>query len=270
MTQTLTLDQRKSLMKANGVRDAAIAKWEGAPLRSTMSIGGGKPVFRIADMIGWTDSDDYWGDMVTPKMVQDFLSENKGKDVVLDINSPGGYVYGGMGIANLVMAHEGKTTAIVTGIAASAASVIAAACDEVLMAEASVAMLHAPHTIVIGNAQDLMDAAVSLEKEGEASFSVYKKRMSAELVDEIMKGDKDWTFTPEECVENGFADGLYVPKAEKDEDKEKGSKAEINRDEESKGGAVSPEDAKRREEDSRAQAERRSSRMEFLISALPD
>ena len=231
-----------------------------------MSIEGGKPTFRIADFIGWTDSDELWDTMVTPKMVKDFLESNKdAPEVVIINNSPGGYIYGGMEIANMLKEHDAKVTCYIVGIAASAGSLIAAACDRVVMMKASVAMLHAAHTLAIGNANDLLNAAERLEKETASAATIYKERMDDALVDEIMKGEKDWTFTPQEAVENGFADAIFEDEKDGGEEAEE---AEINKDESSNGGAVPQAEAKRGEQ--AVMSKRTQARMSFLIAAMPD
>ena len=76
----------------------------------------------IFDTIG----EDYWtGECVTAKSISKSLASMKGKDITVNINSPGGSMFEGLAIYNLLREHDGKITVKVLGIAASAASIIA-------------------------------------------------------------------------------------------------------------------------------------------------
>ena len=78
--------------------------------------------------------------------------------IILRINSPGGHVFEGISIKNLLRAHKAKVTAVVDGLAASAASVIAAGADETVMSPGTQMMIHCTSTIVWGNAADMRKA----------------------------------------------------------------------------------------------------------------
>ena len=87
----------------------------------------------IFDPIGY----DWWtGEGVTAKRISAALRAMKDADVVVNINSPGGDVFEGLAIYNLLREHKGKVTVRVLGLAASAASFIAMAADEVKIARA--------------------------------------------------------------------------------------------------------------------------------------
>ena len=91
--------------------------------------------------------------------VREALSAAGGKDVTIRVNSDGGEINEGTAICTAIRAYKGKTTCIVDGIAASMASVIACACDEVVMTEGSYMMIHSPHGGVEGGAAAGRDRA---------------------------------------------------------------------------------------------------------------
>ena len=107
-------------------------------------------------LIGEISNFDYhgaWGDYCSPRSVREFLDGlNDGEEAEIEINSPGGLVVCGIEIANAIKNCKAKLVAHVTGIAASMASVIACACDEIVMEEASFMMIHDPWGYAIGSA----------------------------------------------------------------------------------------------------------------------
>src|SRR5258707_13669196 len=95
--------------------------------------------------------------------VKDFNAITAPK-IHLRINSPGGDVFEARAIATAVAQHKSTVVSHVDGLAASAASYIAIAADEVEMAPGSFLMIHNAWTIVGGNASDLTATALLLEK----------------------------------------------------------------------------------------------------------
>jgi ATP-dependent protease ClpP protease subunit len=96
-----------------------------------------------------------------------FLDELKAlgpRDVMLRINSPGGSVFDGVAIYNALKRHEGRVTVLIDGIAASIASMIAMAGDEVVMPANAMLMLHDPSGVVMGTAVDMRSTAEALDK----------------------------------------------------------------------------------------------------------
>lgn len=207
-----TLDAQKSVLKAHGIEEKVLDKWSKMLATDKMALPDGDDTMRIANYIGWTDvaeANREYMSVTTPGDVKDFLEANKGESVYFLVNTPGGSVFGGTEIANLIMGHDGDTCAIVTGIAASVGSLIVAACDEVLMMEASMVMIHGPQTFAYGAAEDMRDTADRLDKEAKAVAPIYKKRMDSDEVDRMLASG-DHYFTADEAVESGLADGIYT------------------------------------------------------------
>lgn len=135
--------------------------------------------------------------------VLDALPESVSQ-IILRINSPGGEVWEAMAILNMLGAHRARVTAVVDGIAASAASFIAASCDETVMSRGSQMMIHSPSAIVWGNAVDMRKGAAFLDTLEASMIEVYTEKA----------GEKDWAsllaeetwLTAAQTVELGLAD----------------------------------------------------------------
>lgn len=133
--------------------------------------------------------------------------------VHLRINSPGGDVFAGVGMAQLMREYKGEIVAHVDGYAASAASVVAIAASRVVMAPASMMMIHKAWTWGIGNADDLLATAELLEKIDGQLAQAYAdrstrsgKECSAE--DFMARMAAETWLTPQEAIDCGLADEL--------------------------------------------------------------
>jgi ATP-dependent Clp protease, protease subunit len=131
----------------------------------------------------------------------------------LSINSPGGDVFAGLTIHNLLARHPAKVRVTVDGIAASIASLIAMAGDEVVMPDNAMMMIHDPAGIVVGGADDMRDLAEALDKIKTSMAGTYaaKSGLPRERVEQIM-ADETW-LTAHEAVDLGFADRVEKPVA---------------------------------------------------------
>lgn len=115
---------------------------------------------------------------VTPEDVRDLLQTiQSDREMELHINSPGGNVWGGVAIYNLLKQHAGKITGYVDGVAASAASVILMAADEIIMPTGAFVMIHAPSVLMYGNAAELRAKADELDKIGAGIAEIYQRRL---------------------------------------------------------------------------------------------
>ena len=136
--------------------------------------------FLIAGSIVDTDAERETYEDVTPAQVNAFLNKlGPNDDVQLDITSYGGSVSAGIAICNLLKqasANGHKTTAHVIGIAASMASAIACACDELKIDANSFLMLHLPWTMTMGNAIDLRKEAEVLDQYRDALIAIYRTK----------------------------------------------------------------------------------------------
>lgn len=160
---------------------------------------------RIYDEIS---SDDFWGDVVTAKMINDQLDEAKGKPLNIHINSYGGEVFEGFAIYNNLMNYGGHIEVFIDGICASIASVIAMAGNKIHMNKASMMMIHNASGVAYGDAEEMKKVVSALEQINDVIRGVYKDRTGLE--EDVLKDymDKETFFKPEECVELGFADDI--------------------------------------------------------------
>lgn len=186
---------------------SALQKWNptvrAAAADDAASIG-------IYDVVG-----DPWSDNpVTAKRIAAILrtigAENP---VVVNINSPGGDVFEGLAIYNLLREHKGAVTVRVLGVAASIASIIAMAGDEVQIARTGFLMVHNSWTYAAGNRNDFRALADTLEPFDRAMASVYAARTgeAADAMAELM--DAESWIGGEAAVDQGFADALLASDA---------------------------------------------------------
>lgn len=155
--------------------------------------------------------DEIGGFGVTAK---DFARSIKGLgDINLTINSPGGDVLDGLAIYNALKEHGGKVTVTVNTLAASMASIIALAGDEIKIADNGFFMIHNPWTVAGGDADYLEKTASDMRKFQSILEDIYFQRtkLNMEEVREMMSIET-W-LSAEESVEYGFADSIF--KAEK-------------------------------------------------------
>lgn len=124
------------------------------------------------------------------------------------INSPGGSVFDGVAIYNVLKRHRARKVVQIDGIAASIASVIAMAGDEIQIAANGMMMIHDPWAVGMGSAKDFRKLADSLDKVREAILSSYINR-STSSADQLSKwmAEETW-FTAEEAVDAGLADSM--------------------------------------------------------------
>ncbi|AMR06342.1 head maturation protease, ClpP-related [Bacillus thuringiensis] len=145
----------------------------------------------------WEDEDQY------PENVKTFLDSAKGKDLNIYINSGGGAVFAGVAIYNMIKRHQGYKRVYVDGLAASIASVIALAGDEVVIPANAFFMIHKPWTSTWGNAEDLRKAADTLDTVEEGILNIYaenlKEGVSIDTIREFVAEEK-W-FTGNEAAE---------------------------------------------------------------------
>lgn len=156
-------------------------------------------------------SSSWWGDEVTPKAFKKELKQHTG-DITVRINSPGGDVFAGVSIYNALVEHEGKVTVKVDALAASAASFVAMAGEEIIMLPGSMMMIHNPWTFAMGNKDELAKVVEMLEKTGESIASIYVARTgkSEEEIAELLSSET-W-MTAQEAVDLGFATEAQEPK----------------------------------------------------------
>ncbi len=153
--------------------------------------------------------EDFWtGGGVTAKSFQKELAGIKASQIDLHINSPGGEVFDGITIYNLIKQHPANVTAHIDGLAASIASVIALAGDTVIMAENALFMIHNPWGFAMGDATEMRKTADLLDKIGGSLVTAYASK-SGKPDDEISAlMDSETWMTAQEAKDAGFIDEI--------------------------------------------------------------
>ncbi|MBZ0123638.1 MAG: Clp protease ClpP [Roseovarius sp.] len=159
----------------------------------------------ILDVIG---EDDWTRGGMTAKRVSAALRSIGSRDVRVEINSPGGDFFEGVAIYNALRAHPHKVSVRILGVAASAASVIAMAGDDIQIGKAGFLMIHNAWAMTIGNRHDMAEAARILEPFDAAMASVYAERSGQDQTKAAEWMDAETWFGGDAAVEVGLADSL--------------------------------------------------------------
>ncbi|HEV7283308.1 MAG TPA: head maturation protease, ClpP-related [Kaistia sp.] len=189
-----------------------LAKWAAKPVAAS---DDGANTISMFEVIG----EDFWtGGGVTAKRVSGALRSIGNRDVTVKINSPGGDMFEGIAIYNLLRGHPAKVTIEVMGWAASAASIIAMAGDEIRMGLGTFMMVHNAWGVVVGNRHDMREAATLFDGFDAAIADIYEARTGMKRADIEKLMDAETFMGPGEAIKNGFADvqddGLAAPDAD--------------------------------------------------------
>lgn len=164
---------------------------------------GSADVFLYGDVgAGW------FGGVTAKQFADDLKAAGDVATINLHINSAGGDVFDGLAIYRLLVDHPAKVIAHIDSWAASIASIIAMAGDEIRIAEAGRVMIHDAWGLAIGTAQEMRSMADLLDTTTSSLADVYAARTGADLKDiRNWMAEETW-FTAQEAVDNGFADSI--------------------------------------------------------------
>lgn len=160
-------------------------------------------VLQIFDQIG---EDWFGGSGISAKAFSDALQSVGPGPLVVEINSPGGNVWDGLAIYNMLRGRQAPVTTRVVGIAASIASIIALAGDTIEMAEASLFMIHDPSGMVAGTSDDMRKMANALDQHAEILAGIYTKRTGKTSAQIRAAMTAETWFTAKEAIQFGLAD----------------------------------------------------------------
>lgn len=200
-------------------RDAREAVPGAVPPSATIAparVSDGVASLRLYDYI---DGDGgYWG-ISADELAQ--ALDNVEEDITrieLRINSGGGAVWDGLAILNTLRSTKAPVTAIVDGVAASAASFIAVACDEVVMMPNSRMMIHDALGLCIGQAADMREYADFLDDTSDNIAEIYAARAGGSVAQwratMTAKGLIGQWYSAQEAVDAGLADKVGGAAAE--------------------------------------------------------
>lgn len=172
-----------------------------APKSFTVKAEGEATRIELFDVI-----DDYYG--VSASDFVAALNGVKAGDIHLHISSPGGDVFAARAMVAAIAAHPSKITAHIDGLAASAASYVAMACDSVVMQDGAMLMIHNAWCVSMGNASDLRGTADLLDKIDGSIVADYQRKtgLPADELQAMMAAETWMDAT--EAVAKGFADSI--------------------------------------------------------------
>ncbi len=165
----------------------------------------GDNVITMFEVIG----EDYWsGGGITAKKVTSQLRAIGDRPVEVQINSPGGDMFEGIAIYNVLREHSQPITIKVMGMAASAASIIAMAGDDIQIGAASFIMIHNCWVLAMGNRHDLKETADFLMPFDQAMVDLYAARSGQKSGDIAAWMDAETYMSGSQAIERGFANSL--------------------------------------------------------------
>lgn len=194
------MTQLIQLLAANKGRSASGA--------SRMQVQGNDVTLYLYDTIVNDElSAQAFGGIAAQTLVPQILAVSGGR-IQLRINSAGGDVFAAQAIAHALRETGATVIAHIDGLAASAASVVAMAADEISMAEGAFLMIHNAWTMAIGNANDLLDTAALLEKIDRSLAIQYSQRsgMAPDEIQQLM--DAETWFTAQEALAAKLVDRI--------------------------------------------------------------
>lgn len=144
----------------------------------------------------------------TPSRISAALRSIGNRPVQVRLNSPGGDVFAGLTVFNLLRGHTAGVVTQVLGIAASAASIIAMAGDEVQMARASELMIHRAQGGALGNADTMRQMVAALDQVDGVLAQLYADRTGLPPTETARLMAEESFLTAEQAVEMGFADAM--------------------------------------------------------------
>lgn len=158
-------------------------------------------------MYGTIAEESWFDDDVTPQMFRDELFAGSGP-ITIYINSPGGDCIAASQIYTMLMDYKDEVTVKIDGVAASAASVIAMAGTNVLMAPTAMLMIHNPATVAMGDYTDMKKAIAMLDEVKESIINAYELKTGQSRTSLSHLMDAETWMNANKAVELKFADGI--------------------------------------------------------------
>lgn len=166
------------------------------------------------------DEIGFWG--ITEGEFSDQLAQVTASRLTVKINSPGGSLFAGIAIGNMIRAHPAHVTSRVVGLAASIASVIMLAGDEIVIEAGGQVMCHDALGMLCGNAADAREFADFLDRQSDNLADAYAARTGGTREEWRARMVKESWFMADEAVAVGLADRVaeYPRKKSGDEDED--------------------------------------------------
>jgi ATP-dependent protease ClpP protease subunit len=149
----------------------------------------------------------WWGGVSAETLVPEIRNIKSGT-IHLRINSPGGDVFAAQAISQAIRDTKAKVVAHIDGYAASAATVIATAADEVEISDGGFYMIHNAWTFAVGNSSDMKATAALLDKVDGTLAAQYAKKSGMPLDEVKAAMDAETWYTADEAVKAGLVDRI--------------------------------------------------------------
>lgn len=190
-------------------RKAAARKFEVIAKADTNEVD----IFLYDSIVSSEDEAEWWGGVAPESFVKAVYAVDSKATINLRVNSPGGSVFAARAMEQALRAHKGKVVVHIDGLAASAATFIAMAGDEVVMSKGAMFMIHKAWTGMWGNAEDLRKEADLLDKIDGTLAETYADKTGKDVaaISEWMAAET-W-FTAQEALDAGFATSIAEAEA---------------------------------------------------------
>lgn len=170
-------------------------------------------IFLYDHIVSSEDEAEWWGGVAPESFVKAVYGVDQDAKIHLRINSPGGSVFAARAMEQALRDHKGGVIVHIDGLAASAATFIAMAGEEVIMAKGAMFMIHKAWTGMWGNSNDLRKEADLLDKIDGTLAQTYADKTGKDLEQvSSWMADETW-FTAAEALEHGFATSVAETEA---------------------------------------------------------
>lgn len=166
-------------------------------------------LYDVVDEAGRAEYEAKGEQCISVEQVRSFLNANKFQDIQFDISSLGGNLAAAITISQLIKAFPNKTIGNIIGLTASAGTIIANSCDETIMSDGTLFLIHNGWKEVTGNVYDMQKAAQDLAKSDALMIKLYgeKTGLPETKIIDLMKAS-DW-LTSSEALQYKFVDRVY-------------------------------------------------------------
>jgi ATP-dependent Clp protease protease subunit len=175
-----------------------------------LATNGDETTIYIYDAIVSDDiSAEWWGGVSAQSLVPQ-IRAIKGGTINIHINSPGGDVFAAQAICQAIRDTSAHVIAHIDGFAASAATVIATAADEIRISEGGMYMVHCGWTVAIGNALEMRATADLLDKVDTTICAQYARKTGKTMDEVLAVMQAETWYTAQEAIDAGFIDAISV------------------------------------------------------------
>ncbi len=170
-------------------------------------------IFLYDHIVSSEDEAEWWGGVAPESFVKAVYAVDPSHTINLRVNSPGGSVFAARAMEQALRAHKGKVVVHIDGLAASAATFVSMAGDEIVMSKGAMFMIHKAWTGMWGNAEDLRKEADLLDKIDGTLAETYADKTGKDIavITEWMAAET-W-FTAQEAMDAGFATSIAEAEA---------------------------------------------------------